>query len=106
MGTVTWSAQAKSDLYAIHDWIAASAPRTAERFVADLVAATATWARHPKAGRLVPETGHDERFRERFHGAYRIIYQPTGSGLRILTVISSHRRLSVGLPLPQLPDDL
>ena len=49
---------------------------------------------NPRIGRMVPEMGRKDKFREIIHGSYRIIYKITSAHTaHILTIHHSSKRL-------------
>jgi plasmid stabilization system protein ParE len=87
---VIWTAEAINDLMAINDYIAQSAPLTAERFCLQLLDAPDWLQRTPLGGQVVPEFGI-ESIREISFRSYRIIYQVGESACYIRTVIHGSR---------------
>jgi toxin ParE1/3/4 len=90
---ITWSPLARADLRAIRSYIAASAPRTADAFVARLVQSTERLARHPFLGAVVGELQR-ESYREILYGNYRIIDRVTEKKVQIVSVFHAARQLS------------
>jgi toxin ParE1/3/4 len=69
---IIWTEQAINDLMAIKDYIAQSAPDTAERFCLQLLDAPDRLERFPLSGQVVPEF-RQESIREIAFRNYRII---------------------------------
>ena len=92
-----WSARARVDLKAIHDYIAKDSPRNAKAVAREILARAATLPETPRAGRIVPEL-NDADIREVPVHSWRVIYQLRGSDLYVLTLV--HKRRAPG------PEDL
>ncbi len=92
-----WSARARADLKAIHDYIAKGSPLNAKAVAREILARAATLPETPRIGRIVPELS-DPQIREIPVHAWRVIYQLRGSDLYVLTLV--HKRRAPG------PDDL
>lgn len=87
-----WTDRARDDLVEIGDYIAADAPRAAERWVAELFEAAEAASKAPLAGRRVRELGRDD-LREVLVGNYRVVYRVLPDRIQVLTVFEGHRRL-------------
>jgi plasmid stabilization system protein ParE len=96
---VVWTDRALDDLRAIGDFIARDNPAAAEKWVGSLLAAAASAAETPLAGRIVPEFKRED-VRELLRRTYRIVYRVREQSLEILTVFEGHRRFPQGV----LPD--
>ena len=92
-----WSARARADLKAIHDYIAKESPGNAKAVAREILARAATLPETPRVGRIVPELS-DADIREVPVHAWRVIYQLRGADLYVLTLV--HKRRAPG------PDDL
>ena len=68
---VIWADPAKSDLRAIHDFIASDSKYYAKKVVQDIVDRTNILEEYPSIGRKAPEID-DENIREIFAYSYRI----------------------------------
>ena len=89
---VIWSNTAKSDLRAIHDFIAYDSKHYAKMVTQDIVAKAEVLADLRQIGRVVPELG-DDTIREVSQYSYRIIYQVSQQDIHILAVIHKRREL-------------
>lgn len=89
---VIWTEQAINDLMAIKEYIARSAPMTAERFCLQLLDAPDRLQRFPLSGQVVPEFAM-ESIREISFRAYRIIYQVAEGACYIRAVIHGSREI-------------
>lgn len=91
---VRWSDQAKSDLNAIHHFIARDSKHYARKVVEELIDKTDLLNEFPRLGRIVPELG-DENVREVSAYAYRILYEviPPNDRICILAVVHKRRDL-------------
>lgn len=85
--------RARRDLIELGRYIARDKPGAPRRWVERLRRAAQAAARHPLAGRRVPEVGKDS-VREVVVGNYRIVYEVQGKEIRVLTVFEGHRPLS------------
>jgi plasmid stabilization system protein ParE len=84
-----WSARARADLKAIHDYIAKDSPTNAKAVVREIVARASTLPETPRVGRRVPELD-DPDIREVPVHSWRVIYQLRGHNVFIVTLV--HRR--------------
>ena len=92
MARIVWTRQSREDIEAIRAFIARDAPKTADAFLAQLIAAVDRLEQFPFLGGVVPElTGGDVR--ERIHGNYRIIYRASEELVEILMVYHGARLL-------------
>ena len=89
MSAPRWSQRARSDLKAIHDYIAKDSPTNAKAVVRDILARAATPPETPRIGRRVPEL-NDPDIREVPAHSWRVIYQLRNETLFIVTLV--HRR--------------
>ena len=89
---VIWTDQAINDLMAIKEYIAQSAPMTAERFCLKLLDAPDRLQRFPLSGQVVPEFGVESIREISFHG-HRIIYQVSEGACYIRAVIHGSREI-------------
>ena len=92
MTDIVWTDPAVSDLNALRDYISRDSPYYANSFISEIFSSVERLARFPKSGREVPEI-HDGNTREIFVGNYRVIYDISGSTVRILTVLHMARYL-------------
>ena len=90
---VIWSAPAKADLRAIHDFIAADSPHYARKVVREIIARSNRLDGLPRLGRRVPELDSD-RIRELPAYSWRILYEIRGDDIVVLAVIHKRRELS------------
>lgn len=90
---VVWTARARADLDAIHDYIARDSPQMARVFTERLLAAGRRLRQFPLSRRSVPEV-HRKDVREVMVEPYRLIYRHrTGSDVVEMTVHHGARRL-------------
>lgn len=87
---VRLSEPAKRDLKQIHDYIAKDSKFYAKKVTQSIVEKTETLEEFPKIGRVVPEIG-DENVRELFVYSYRLIYEVSPDGIKILAIIHGER---------------
>ena len=92
---VTWTARARADLKAIHDYIAKDSPINAKRVVREMHRKAAGLAETPHLGRVVPEL-EDPDIREIPAYSWRLIYQVRDERVFVLTVIHKRRQPSAG----------
>ena len=90
---VIWSDQAKTDLKAIHEFIARDSVHYAKKVTYQLVEKTDALMELPRLGRVVPELD-DENVRELPLYSYRIIYEIKPDDIVVLTVIHKRRDLT------------
>ena len=89
MSATRWSQRARTDLKAIHDYIAKDSPANAKAVVRDILARAAALPETPRIGRVVPEL-NDADIREVPAHSWRVIYQLRGESVFIVTLV--HRR--------------
>ena len=89
---VIWSAPARADLRAIHDFIACDSAHYARKVTQDMVARVDGVGELPYMGKMVPEFG-DEAIRELSLYSYRIIYEIRATNIVVLAVIHKRRNL-------------
>ena len=89
---VTWTESAKTDLRAIHDFIAHDSHYYAKKVVQDIRERTDGLNKLPKIGRIVPEL-NDDNVRELSLYSYRIIYEIKSQAIFILAVVHQRRNL-------------
>jgi toxin ParE1/3/4 len=87
---VTWVGPAKSDLRAIHDFIASDSKYYAKKVVQDIVDRANILKEYPQIGRKVPEI-NDENIREIFAYSYRILYEIKSENVYIIGIIHGRR---------------
>jgi plasmid stabilization system protein ParE len=90
---VIWTARARSDLKAIHDYIAKDSPQNAKRVVREMHRKTADLAETPHLGRVVPELEHPD-IREIPAYSWRLIYHLREQRVFVITVIHKRRQPS------------
>jgi plasmid stabilization system protein ParE len=88
---VIWTARARADLKAIHDYIAKDSPQSAKRVVREMHRKAAGLAETPHLGRVVPEL-EDPDIREIPAYSWRLIYQLREQRVFVLTVIHKRRQ--------------
>jgi plasmid stabilization system protein ParE len=88
---VTWTARARADLKAIHDYIAKDSSINAKRVVREMHRKAASLAETPHLGRVVPEL-EDPDIREIPAYSWRLIYQLREQRVFVLTVIHKRRQ--------------
>jgi toxin ParE1/3/4 len=89
--TYRLSPQAKSELEAIGDYIAADSPANAKRFIDRLTEKFIALGRSPRIGRARPGLRSD--LRSFPFGAYLILYRIVDDGVEIVRVVHSARNL-------------
>ena len=87
---VIWANPAKSDLRAIHDFIASDSKYYAKKVVQDIVDRTNILKEYPRIGRKAPEID-DENIREIFAYSYRILYEIKLEKVYIIGIIHGRR---------------
>jgi toxin ParE1/3/4 len=88
---VIWTARARSDLKAIHDYIAKDSPQNAKRVVREMHRKASVLAETPHLGRVVPEL-EDPDIREIPAYSWRLIYHLRDARVFVLTVIHKRRQ--------------
>lgn len=83
---ITWSAQARRDLKAIHAFIARDSQLYATRQIATLLERVEAVAPMPTRGHPVHEYP-ELPLREVHEGSYRIIYESADEELRVVTIV-------------------
>lgn len=92
MKKIIWTDVAISDLKNIHSYISKDSDVYARALMLGVFNSIEQLERFPKLGRIVPEFKMINT-RELLLGNYRIIYDVTGSTIRILTIIHGARLL-------------
>ena len=92
MNKIIWTDVAIADLKNIEAYISKDSNFYARAFLLTIFNSVEQLERFPKSGRIVPEF-KKVNTRQLLVGAYRIIYDVTGSSVRILTVIHGARLL-------------
>jgi plasmid stabilization system protein ParE len=88
---VIWTARARADLKAIHDYIAKDSSINAKRVVREMRRKAAGLAEAPLVGRVVPELD-DPDIREIAAYSWRLIYHLREQCVFVLTVIHKRRQ--------------
>jgi addiction module RelE/StbE family toxin len=91
---ITWSTQARRDLRAIRDFIAKDSEHYARLQIERLIDRVERVAEMPSIGHPVHEF-KDSGLREAHEGAYRLIYDPQPSELRIVTIVHMKQRMNL-----------
>ena len=81
-----WSEQSRSDLAAIHSFIARDSAFYADRMVQRLILRAERISRHPFSGHPVHDY-QEEILKEVQENPYRIIYRPSDDRVEIVTII-------------------
>ena len=92
MNKIVWTDVAVADLKNIRDHISKDSHVYSRAFLLVIFNSVEQLERFPKSGRMVPEFKRANT-RELLVGTYRVIYDVTGSIVRILTVIHGSRLL-------------
>jgi toxin ParE1/3/4 len=87
---VIWAGPAKTDLKAIHDFIASDSKYYAKKVIQDIIDRTNIIETYPMIGRKVPEID-DENVREIFAYSYRILYEIKSEKIYIIGIIHGRR---------------
>lgn len=87
---VIWAEPAKTDLKAIHDFIASDSKYYAKKVTQDIIDRTNIIETYPAIGRKVPEID-DENVREIFAYSYRILYEIKSEKIYIIGIIHGRR---------------
>jgi plasmid stabilization system protein ParE len=87
---VIWAAPAKTDLKAIHDFIASDSKYYAKKVIQDIIDRTNIIEKYPMIGRKVPEIA-DENVREIFVYSYRIQYEIKSEKIYVIGIIHGRR---------------
>lgn len=99
---VKWTRHARSDLKAIHDYIAKDAPINAKTVVRDIARKAETLAEFPHFGKKIPEL-NEEHLREIPVHSWRILYHLRNREVFIVTVIHKRRLLQPEQVTTRLP---
>ncbi|MGZ0078139.1 type II toxin-antitoxin system RelE/ParE family toxin [Methylomonas sp. YC3] len=87
---VIWTPRARTDLKAIHDYIAQDSPLTAKRIIQKLIQKTDSLLASPYLGKKVPEFDQEE-LREIGVHSWRVIYQIRHNQVYVVTVVHKRR---------------
>ena len=90
MMRIVWTEPAVSDLDSIHAYIARDSEVYADAVITEIFDSVDRLIRFPKSGRIVPEVD-DNNTREIIVGNYRVVYDTTGVGVRVLSVLHGAR---------------
>jgi addiction module RelE/StbE family toxin len=94
MVKIIWTQRSLTDLKSIAEFISQDSVIYASLTIERLINATRYIEINVRIGRMVPEMGRKDKFREIIHGNYRIIYKITSTQTaHILTIHHSARRL-------------
>lgn len=94
MVKIIWTRRSLMDLKSIAEYISKDSERYASLTIRRIRDVVVLLEKNPRIGRMVPEIGKDDHFREIILGNYRIIYKITSSALvHILTIHHSSKRL-------------
>ena len=86
-----WTARARADLKAIHDYIAKESSQEARRIVHEMRRKAEELVETPHLGRVVPEL-NDPTVREIHAYSWRILYYLRDAQVFVLTVIHKRRQ--------------
>lgn len=81
---------AMEDMRSIKAFIGKDNPEAAVRMIKRIRAAVEHLEEFPHSGRIIPETNNPQ-LREVIISSYRIMYQITGSAIKIFAVYEGHR---------------
>jgi len=87
---VIWAGPARSDLRAIHDFIASDSKYYAKKVVKDVIERTNILEEYPRLGRKAPEI-NDENIREISVYSYRVLYEIKLEKVYIIGIIHGRR---------------
>jgi toxin ParE1/3/4 len=88
---VIWTARARADLKAIHDYIAKDSPQNAKRVVHEMRLKADALTETPQLGRIVPELD-DPNVREIPAYSWRILYHLRERRVFVITIIHKRRQ--------------
>ena len=88
---VIWTPRARTDLKAIHDYIAKDSRENAQRVAREILHKADALAEPPRLGRKVPEV-NDPNLREISTYSWRIIYHLRNDSVFIVTLIHKRRQ--------------
>ena len=87
-----WTERARDDLLDIAEYIGRNSRDAAQAWVDRIKKRARMAAKHPLAGRVVPEFGRED-IREVFLRSYRLVYLIGDDAIEVLTVFEGHRLL-------------
>jgi toxin ParE1/3/4 len=90
---IIWSAQARGDLRAIHDFISRDSKHYAQLQIERLVACVERTASMPSKGHPVHEFA-ESGLREVHEGGYRIIYGTLSGEFQVVTIVHMKQRIT------------
>ena len=94
MVKIIWTQRSLTDLKSIAEYISQDSIKYASLTIERIFDVTKYLETNPRIGRMVPEMGRKDKFREIIFGNYRIIYKITSTlTVHILTVHHSSKRL-------------
>jgi toxin ParE1/3/4 len=94
MVKIIWTQRSLTDLKFIAEYISQDSIKYASLTIERLINLTKYLETNSRIGRMVPEMGRKDKFREIIYGNYRIIYKITSTlTVHILTVHHSSKRL-------------
>lgn len=88
---VIWTPSARTDLKAIHDYIAKESPQNAKAVTGEILGKADTLADFPYLGRTIPEINEDS-LREISAYTWRILYHLRQGRIFILAVVHKRRQ--------------
>jgi plasmid stabilization system protein ParE len=89
---VRWTARARADLKALHDFVAQRSRENAKTVVREILRRADSLPQTPYVGRKVPELD-DEHLREIPAYSWRILYQVEGAEIFVVTLVHKRRNL-------------
>jgi toxin ParE1/3/4 len=87
---IVWAEKARRDLHGIVRYLRQYSPEAAERTSKRITASIHQLAEFPLSGRAIPELP-DTDFRELIVDDYRVVYEPRGDTVEILSILHSRR---------------
>jgi addiction module RelE/StbE family toxin len=94
MVKIIWTQRSLTDLKSIAEYISKDSVKYASLTLERIIDVTKYLETNPRIGRMVPEMGKNDKFREIIFGSYRIIYKITSKlTIYILTVHHTAKRL-------------
>ena len=94
MVKIIWTQRSLTDLKSIAGYISQDSIKYASLTIERIIDVTKYLETNPRIGRMVPEMGRKDKYREIIFENYRIIYKITSTlTVHILTVHHSYKRL-------------
>jgi toxin ParE1/3/4 len=94
MVKIIWTQRSINDLRSIAEYISRDSVKYASLTLERIIDVTKYIEANPRIGRMVPEMGRNDKFREIIFGNFRIIYKIANTlTIYILTVHHSYKRL-------------